>query len=53
MFKGKVCVITGGANGIGKTIKEEFLKQNASCYVIDRVKGDHYVGDISNKKIVI
>ena len=27
MFKNKVCVITGGAHGIGKAIKEEFLKQ--------------------------
>ena len=35
MFKDKVCVITGGAHGIGKATKEEFLKQNAKCYVID------------------
>ncbi len=50
MFKDKVCVITGGANGIGKAIKEAFIKQNARCYVIDIVKGEHYVGDISCKK---
>ena len=31
MFKNKVCVITGGAHGIGKTIKEEFIKENARC----------------------
>ena len=49
MFKNKVCVITGGANGIGKTICEEFRKENCKCYVIDIVPGDHYVGDISNK----
>ena len=49
MFKDKVCVITGGANGIGKCIKEEFLKQNAKCYVIDIAEGDHYIGDISDK----
>ena len=50
MFSNKVCVITGGANGIGKAIKEEFLKQNAKCYVIDICEGKHFVGDISNKE---
>ena len=50
MFKDKVCVITGGAHGIGKATKDEFLKQNAKCYVIDISEGDHYVGDISNKE---
>ena len=50
MFKNKVCVITGGANGIGKAIKEEFEKQECKCYVIDVVEGNHYVGDISNKE---
>ena len=50
MFKNKVCVITGGANGIGKTICEEFKKQNAKCYVIDILQGDHFVGDISSKE---
>ena len=50
MFKNKVCVITGGANGIGKSIKEEFEKQGCKCYVIDIVEGNHYVGDISNKE---
>ena len=50
MFKDKVCVITGGANGIGKAICEEFNKQHAKCYVIDIEKGNHFVGDISNKE---
>ena len=49
MFKDKVCVITGGANGIGKAIKEEFIKNNCKCYVIDIIPGDHFVGDISNE----
>ena len=30
MFKEKVCVITGGANGIGKAITEEFRRNNGS-----------------------
>lgn len=49
MFTNKVCVITGGANGIGKAIADEFIKNNAKCYIIDIVEGDHFIGDISDK----
>lgn len=52
MFSGKVCVITGGANGIGKSIKDEFIKKGAKCYVIDTVEGDHFIGDISDKETI-
>lgn len=52
MFKDKVVVITGGAHGIGKCIAEEFEKNGALVCVIDKSEGDHYVGDISDKKIL-
>ena len=52
MFKNKVAVVTGGAQGIGKCIAEEFRKQSADVIVIDKAAGDHYVGDISDKAVL-
>jgi NAD(P)-dependent dehydrogenase (short-subunit alcohol dehydrogenase family) len=49
MFSGKVVVVTGGANGIGKCIAQEFEKQGAHVHVIDKVPGDHFVGDLADK----
>ena len=36
-FKNKVVSVTGGAQGIGKTIAEEFQKQGAIVCCIDKV----------------
>ena len=52
MFQNKVIVITGGANGIGNCIAEEFTKQGAHVCVIDRAEGSHYVGDIASKVVL-
>ncbi len=49
MFKGKIAVITGGANGIGKCIAECFKENKAEVCIIDKTKGEHYVGDIADK----
>ena len=50
MFSGKTVVITGGAHGIGLAIRRAFEKNGARCHVIDVLPGDHFVGDISDKK---
>lgn len=48
-FENKVAVITGGANGIGRCIAEEFRKNGANVCVIDTVEGDNFAGDIGDK----
>ncbi|OON84973.1 short-chain dehydrogenase [Oribacterium sp. C9] len=51
-FRNKVVVITGGANGIGKCIADEFIEQEALVEIVDKASGNHYVGDISDKKVL-
>ena len=46
MFQEKVVVITGGAGGIGKCIREEFEKAGAKVCVIDIAENPYFVGDI-------
>ena len=51
-FKDKVVIVTGGANGIGRCIADEFRSQGAIVYVIDKQEGEYFVGDISKKEVL-
>ena len=49
MFQNKVVVITGGAGGIGKCIREEFEKAGARVCIIDITDNPYFVGDIGDE----
>ena len=51
-FKNKTIIVTGGANGIGRCIAGEFRSQGATVYVIDKLDGEHFVGDISKQEVL-
>ena len=51
-FKDKVVIVAGGASGIGRCIADEFRKQGAVVYVIDKQEGDHFVGDIARQEVL-
>lgn len=51
-FENKVAVITGGAQGIGRCIADEFRKAGATVCVIDKQPGEWFVGDLADKHVL-
>ncbi len=49
-FQDKIAIVTGGARGIGRCIKEQFEASGATVCVIDLLDNDYFVGDLANKE---
>lgn len=52
MFQNKVAVVTGGAKGIGRAIADAFRAEGAQVCIIDKLPGEHFVGDISRPEVL-
>ncbi|MGI6638523.1 MAG: SDR family oxidoreductase [Desulfobulbus sp.] len=52
MEGGKVAVVTGGAQGIGQAICEEFSRQGVIVCTIDLQANNYFVGDIADEQVL-
>ncbi|MCX7667980.1 MAG: SDR family NAD(P)-dependent oxidoreductase, partial [Atribacterota bacterium] len=50
-FEGKVVVVTGGSNGIGRAVVRRFCEEGARCVIadIDQERSEQYVQELRGK----
>lgn len=51
-FEGKIVVVTGAAQGIGKCIADEFVREGATVATIDIQPNDYFTGDLADKTVL-
>ena len=51
-FQGKVVVVTGGAQGIGRCCADCFEREGATVHVIDIEDGPWFVGNLADKSVL-
>ena len=51
-FKDKIIIITGGGKGIGDRISQRFKNEGGIVEIIDKEKGNWFIGDISDKSVL-
>lgn len=51
-FQHKVAVITGGAQGIGQSIAQQFKEAGARVCVIDKRPNDYFIGDLAQQEVL-
>lgn len=52
MYKDKIIVITGGAQGIGKALCKEFTRIGANVCTIDLLANDYFQGDLADVQVL-
>ncbi len=52
LFKNKIVAVTGGAQGIGKAIADEFKKEGAAVCIIDKQLNEYYQGDLAEEQVL-